>query len=157
MADKFMNCLIYQGAVLNLTGAQCPASELWDRWARKLWWSTTTLRQSAPTLMSVIAFTLRSWPWNASWTLPSKRLGHTHTNMPCDLTNKMYKRPTVYSSLFFCHSTPTCSILVWVAGSIPACTGREAGLDRSPIYLISGYIHDNNNLYWKILDCNQLP
>lgn len=68
-----------------------------------------------------------------------------------------FDKQNMYSSQFFYHSTPTCSILVWVAGSIPACTGREAGLDRSPIYLISGYIHDNNNLYWKILDCNQLP
>lgn len=68
-----LHCLHHQAAVWSLTGVPSPASELWDKWARRQWWSTTTLRRSAPTSTSATASTLRNWRWNASWISATRR------------------------------------------------------------------------------------
>lgn len=101
---KWIFSSIHQGAVLSLTGVRCPASELWDRWARRRWWSTTTLRLSALTLTSVTAFTLRSWPWSASWTSPNRRSGCTQKHAISYIWqngDKTYRYLTVYTSYFY--------------------------------------------------------
>lgn len=149
---KLISGLIHQGAVLSLTGVQCPASEPWERWERGRWWWTTTPRQSALTLTNVTAFILKSWPWNASWTSTSKRSGHTRKDVLFDKSSKKLFKLRISSYLFIIKKNMRWSMIELFNSLVKL---RATTVNDTFLYsvhgilthLCQGWINVNNYLY----------